>query len=77
MTSTDLKASDFKTEDKPLVPVWLDIILFAILCVVVAGSAVLALTKASVLLGFIILWGGAALLIAIRIGVKRAREAWS
>ncbi|MBB35360.1 MAG: hypothetical protein CME88_02965 [Hirschia sp.] len=77
MELTELKESDFKDSEKPLVPLWLDIILFCLLCIIVAGAVVLALVKASVTLGFVVLWGGALLLAALRFGFKRARAAWS
>ena len=48
MELTELKESDFKDSEKPLVPLWLDIILFCLLCIIVAGAVVLALVKASV-----------------------------
>ena len=78
MSAADLNQSDFKSsKSKWIVPIWLDIFLFLLLCGVVTASVLLALVKASTFLGFAILWGGALALAGIRFGVKRALIAWS
>ena len=77
VSKPELKKSDFKPKRSWLIPLWLDILFFAALCGVVATSAVFALTNASVLLGFAILWLGTIALGGLRFGVKRVRQLFS
>ena len=59
-----------------LVPFWLDIILFMILCGLIALAIVLTFSQASILMGAAIIWGGALSLLVLRTIVKRLRQEW-